>query len=119
MARILIACVDFRLAQMENHRLLPPDAYRISVVGGAKGVIKWKEATLAQLDELVTLGVAMDELIILDHTDCKAYGGITHETEADHLHHLQGAALLVTQRFPHVLVRKWLLDLEQRRIKTF
>lgn len=115
---LILKCMDPRLAKAVNGYLeeqgLLGDCDIVSVAGAVKGLISPqypsdKDYLLRQIGFGVTLH-SIEEVVLLNHTDCGAYGGSGKfnclEDEFDfHKKELETAREEVLKKYPHLKVR--------------
>lgn len=115
---LILHCIDFRFGEaiknwlVENHLLNNCDI--VSLAGATKGLISPKyptdsEIILRQI-EISTKLHNISQVILMNHTDCGAYGG--HEAfesaEAEHNQHvddMKKAKKIILTKFPELQIK--------------
>lgn len=115
---LILHCMDFRLGPaikkfMEEHGLLG-DADIVSVAGAAKNL----DLSLGQIELSVKLH-SIKTVILMNHTDCGAYGGrsafASEEDERQaHIKDMETAKQEVLAHFPNLEVQLWLAVIDER-----
>lgn len=123
---LILHCTDFRLGRgvkewLEKRGLLG-DCDIVSVAGGVKSFLSPKNASdrdfiLGQIEISANLH-HIREIILLNHTDCGAYGGSSQfdssEKERDfHISEMKKAKELILEKFPALKVKMALAKIGQ------
>ncbi len=111
---ILIHCIDFRLQPtikrwLEEEQLLG-DHDIVSVAGAAKDIAEGGEFVLKQIDIAYRLH-GVRRVILMNHTDCGAYGGRQANDLELHTTAMQAAAERIKQTYSDMTVRFALADI--------
>ncbi len=127
----IIYCMDWRLspgkADIEKalikNNITEPVFDRI-IIGGAGKNLAAENLSEEKKFLLAQIGIAVkfhgiEKLILINHTDCLAYGGskkhsTTELEEAFHTDELELAANAVKMNFPKLSVEKYLAELKQK-----
>jgi carbonic anhydrase len=115
----IVRCIDFRLGEAlhdyHRHEELYGDADVISVAGACKGL---NDDQSGFLDNQIGLSKKLHDIkniVLINHTDCGAYGGRTAFSSAEverehHLTELKKAQAYLAQKYPDVNVKIMLAD---------
>lgn len=121
---LLIRCIDFRLAKsiknyLEANNLLG-DCDVLSVAGAIKSLISPnnpgdKDFILGQIDISVSLH-QIKEVILVNHTDCGAYGGSSKftfkkEEREFHVKEMQAAKEIILEKYPTLKIKMVLAEI--------
>ena len=111
---LVIHCIDFRLGKaikkyLEDQNLLG-DADIVSVAGAVKDL----DYAMKQIDISKRLH-NISEVILINHTDCGAYGGDDSKHETD----LETAKRAILAKFPELSVRKMIARLKAGQETSF
>src|SRR3989338_11545977 len=116
---LIIHCIDFRFAKaikkyLEDQNLFG-DIDIVSVAGAVKNIVEPKERghadfLMKQIDISKTLH-DIKEVILMNHTDCGAYGGrkafnSEGEERKKHFSDLKDAEARILEKFPELEVKK-------------
>lgn len=123
---LLIRCMDFRLEKGIHHGFLEPqglcgDADILSIAGAAKDLADANSANHAMLMEHVALSQKLhnaSKVILMNHTDCGAYGGRTAFPDAQRERHahekdLKEAEATLGKAFPGLHSESYLAVLQE------
>jgi carbonic anhydrase len=116
----LVRCIDFRLGHAVHdyiHNSLCKDADIISLAGAAKGIA---QTQLGIIEEQIALSKRLhkiEEVVLMNHTDCGAYGGkaafASKEEEcAKHTEDLLTAKAKIQELHPELRVRLTIAHIE-------
>lgn len=116
------------LRQFLDEKGLTGDCDLVSLAGAAKSIVdplapEHRPTLLSQIELAVKLH-HISKLILMNHTDCGAYGGAAAfaSPEAEHAKHveeLQAAKTVVLEQFPHLEVVLVLASLQEDRTVAF
>jgi len=104
---LVLHCIDFRLQKavkkyLEDQGLLG-DCDIVSIAGGVKDLdYAMKQIEIGQRLHNIS------EVILMNHTDCGAYGG----DDSRHEHDLETAKQTILQKFPGLTIKKILAQLK-------
>ncbi len=107
--QFMVECVDCRNFKDPYRQSLPQGPYVITFVGGAKGALKRFDKLVEDIEALEGIKGKFDEILLIDHTNCAAHGG--NEGNDAHYELLESLARKVSERFPHLRVRRYLFDM--------
>ncbi|MFC1612473.1 carbonic anhydrase [Patescibacteria group bacterium] len=120
---LLIHCMDFRLqADIQNwakEQGIEGDFDRVSVAGaGAAILAEDSRAYLEKHAELSQKLHSAKRVIIMNHTDCGAYGGHSafqgeNEEEQKHVSDMKKAAALIQTRWPELEIQLVLIKMTE------
>jgi len=121
----IIQCIDFRLQKDLKSFLaslnLLGDCDVVSIAGAIKSLVQGtpeeQAFVLKQVDVSIKLH-AIQEVYLINHTDCGAYGGRSafESTEAErvaHLNDLQKAKELILSKYPNLKVELLLARIDE------
>ena len=107
---LILHCIDFRLGSaiknyLQQHRLLD-DCDIVAMAGATKNIARPKEETdkefaLRQIKISVDLH-RIEKVIVMNHTDCGAYGGRSSEEDSEwqHIEDMKTAKDAILDLFP-------------------
>ncbi len=118
---LIVHCIDFRLQQavpkyLEDQNILGTSDI-VSVAGGVKNL----DFVMSQVEISKRLH-NINKIILMNHTDCGAYGGksaFTNEAEefSKHSHDLKDARNEIQAKFPDLQVKTLLAKITQQGIE--
>ena len=129
---LIIHCIDFRFAKaikkyLEDQNLFG-DIDIVSVAGAVKNIVEPKERghadfLMKQIDISKTLH-DIKQVILMNHTDCGAYGGRTafysdEEELNKHLSDLKSAKMRILEKFPEFEIKSVLAIISPNKNITF
>ncbi len=122
---MVLHCMDFRLGsairdELQNRGILN-DCDIVAIAGAGKTIvtktdqIAWHDTAMSHIDLSKRLH-EIENLIIMNHTDCGAYGGRaafdSHEAENEqHISDLKGAKEIVAEAHPDLNVQLTLVHI--------
>lgn len=110
----LVHCIDFRLQpaikQWLTEQNILGNCDIISVAGAAKDIAEGGDFVLKQIDISYRLH-GMRQVILMNHTDCGAYGGRQENDHDCHKQAMQSAAERIGKLYPDINVRFALADI--------
>src|SRR3989339_287107 len=117
-----VRCMDFRLTPavedfFRTHEL-SEDADVISLAGAAKGLADGKGSFLESQIDLSKRLHEIKKVILVNHTDCGAYGGhaafaSSEEEQVKHVSDLHTAKEQIQSSHPELEVELWLAYIEE------
>lgn len=110
----MVLCVDHRMYEDEFKECVPQGPYVLSFVGGAVGALKYFETLADEIKSLEAIKGAFDEINIHDHMNCAAHGG--SETKEDHFKVMHELEAKIAAAFPHLRIKKSLINMENKEI---
>jgi len=114
MKSFMVLCVDHRMYEDEFKECVPQGPYVLSFVGGAVGALKYFETLADEMKSLEGIKGPFDEIIIHDHMNCAAHGG--SESKEDHFEIMKKLDAKIAQAFPHLKIKKSLVDMDNKEI---
>jgi hypothetical protein len=115
MKSFMVLCVDHRMYEDELADCIPQGPYVLSFVGGAVGALKYFETLADEIKSLEDIKGPFDEIIIHDHMNCAAHGG--SETKEDHVKVMTELETKIANHFPHLKIKKSLVDIESKKVE--
>ena len=122
---LILHCIDFRLGKaikeyLEKNELLG-DCDILSVAGGVKGLTCPEEPSdrifiFRQINTSIHLH-KIQGIVLINHTDCGAYGGSGKFTFADderkfHIQELREARAIILEKYPQLIIKMVLAKVE-------
>ncbi len=117
----LVRCMDFRLGEpirdFMNREFLYGNTDIIAIAGAARDVSQSDNSAVEQQIDLSVQLHQIQNLVLMNHTDCGAYGGRpsfeSHDAErTQHLADMQAAKAKLQAKYPELNIRLVLADIE-------
>lgn len=122
---LILHCIDFRLGRalkeyLEKNELLG-DCDILSVAGGVRGLTYPEEPSdrtfiFRQINISMRLH-KIQGIVLINHTDCGAYGGgekfaFADEERKFHLQELREARAIILEKYPRIIIKMVLAKIE-------
>ncbi len=107
---VLVRCINFRLqgpiGRWLDDQGLVGDCDLVSKAGAVKDIVAGGTSVMADIDIAVSLHM-ITRVILMNHTDCGAYGGRQSDDDARHLDQIKQAKAIVLAKYPNLEI--WII----------